>query len=121
MQIAPAAMDRASNACSPSVPTRTFVRMLSTAPIHRSAPRAGRPQLRLVPPPRPRAPRRARALAAYSLGLCAGLVAVAAALLITSPEAAALHVCLAAGAGAIAAMSLARTRAYARRMAQIRY
>ncbi|MDH3225566.1 MAG: hypothetical protein OEM67_00535 [Thermoleophilia bacterium] len=95
--------------------------MLSTAPIHGSAPRPDRPQLRLLPPPRPSVPRRARALAAYSLGLCAGLVAVAAALLITSPEAAALHVCLAAGAGAVSAMSLVRTRAYARRVAQIRY
>jgi hypothetical protein len=95
--------------------------MLSTAPIPRSAPLPGMPQLRLVPPPRPRVPHRTRALAAYSVGLCLGLIAVAAALLITSPDAAALHVFLAAGAAAVAVMSLARTRAYARRVAQIRY
>lgn len=95
--------------------------MLSTARIPRSAPPTSRPQLRLVPPPRPRAPRRARAFAAYALGLTLGLIAIALTLLIVNPEAAALHGFFAAGAAAVAVMSLARTRAYARRVAQIRY
>jgi hypothetical protein len=94
--------------------------MLSTAQTHPLTARPSRPQLYLVPPPRPRPPRRSRALAAFSLGLTIGLLAVAAALLVTSPEAAALHGCLAATAAAVATGALARTRAYARRVAQIR-
>jgi len=95
--------------------------MPSTASALTPAPVAHqRPQLRLVPPPRPRSHFRARALVAYSLGLTVGLLVVAGANLVSSAEGASLYGLLAAATAATAAGALVRTRGYARNAGEIR-
>jgi predicted outer membrane lipoprotein len=96
--------------------------MLSTAlSPHHSAPARRAPRLRLVPPPRPRPPRRARALAAYTAGLTAGMLGVAGVTAASDPAAAGPYAALACAFAAITAAALCRTRAHARGRAEIRY
>lgn len=83
---------------------------------HRPAP-SRRHHLRLVAPPRPRPPRRARAVAAYASGLTLGFALLAVASLSAGPRAALTHLALSGLAALVAAGALMVTRAHARALA----
>jgi hypothetical protein len=92
-------------------------RALRLSPLPRRSAPSRRRHLRLVAPPRPRPPRRARAVAAYASGLTIGFALVAATSVPSGPRIALTHLALAGLAAVVASAALVVTRAHARALA----